>query len=376
MLLLYLRSSCRWALKAINTTIPALPKGVDFSSDGTKPGYQVCQVDTNFPQSSLTVAFRFFHQIPLLYPAGHASLAATPDMIALLRSHLSERIPYHKRFLIRSLILLPFTLPVAALPVLPNLPGFYVAFRAYSHWKALQGATWLSKKIGEEGTEGRLRIEASDVLAGCFVTPSSPTVSSSTSTEDGINHEASETAPDTTSTPPAHLFNADRPLGMHFSGDTTAEKATNMTNYTHGTSSTVPTASRGDQDDGVNHDSKDVSFDTTSTPSSRIHPSQRDTPSPESSTANNTSQATITSATPLFTPHASQISRDITSQRASDDKQAEIDSKIYLPIANVPRLVKAFSFSPSEVVDVTRAVMQARLRLSKAAREEERAKSA
>jgi hypothetical protein len=314
-------------------------------------------------------------QIPLLYPAGHPSLSSTPDITALLRAHLSERIPYHKRYLIRSLILLPFTLPVAALPVLPNLPGFYVAFRAYSHWKALQGATWLSKTIGEEGTEGRLRIEASDVLAGCFVTPSKTSASAVTAKEDGIKHESDDVAPDTTSTPASYATNADRPHGMEFSGDTTAEKATNMTNYTHGTESTVPTANRGDQDDGVNHESKNVSFDTTSTPSSRIHPSQRDIPSPESSTANNTSQSTITSSTPIFTPHASQIAKDTEAQRAADDKQAEIDSKIYLPIANVPRLVKAFDLSPSEVVDVSRAVMQARLRLSKAVKAEEKQRS-
>lgn len=259
--------------------------------------------------------------------------------------------------------------------MLPNLPGFYVAFRAYSHWKALQGATWLSKTIGEEGTEDRLRIEASDVLAGCFVTPSSTTASISAAKEDGSNHESNDTAPDTTSTPSSYTTNTDRPLGMEFSGDTTAEKATNMTNYTHETESTVPTSSQEEQDDGVNHESKNVSFDTTSTPSSRIHPSQRDAPSPESSTANNTSQTTITSSTPIFTPHATQIGRDIEAQRATDDKQAEIDSKIYLPIANVPRLVKAFELSPSEVVDVARAVMQARLRLSKAVKADERQKS-
>jgi hypothetical protein len=233
----------------------------------------------------------------------------------------------------------------------------------------------LSETIGEEGSEDRLRIEASDVLAGCFVTPSSTTASISAVKEDGINHESNDTAPDTTSTPPSYTTNTDRPLGMEFSGDTTAEKATNMTNYTHGTDSTMPTASRGDQDDGVNHESKNVSFDTTSTPSSRIHPSQRNAPSPESSTANNTSQTTITSSTPIFTPHAAQIGRDIQAQSATDDKQAEIDSKIYLPIANVPRLVKAFELSPSEVVDVSRAVMQARLRLSKAAKADERQKS-
>lgn len=31
----------RWGLKSLNPNIPALPKGIDFSGDASKPGYQV-----------------------------------------------------------------------------------------------------------------------------------------------------------------------------------------------------------------------------------------------------------------------------------------------------------------------------------------------
>jgi hypothetical protein len=33
------------------------------------------------------------------------------------------------------LIGLPFTIPVGLLPVIPNIPGLYLAFRAWSHFK-------------------------------------------------------------------------------------------------------------------------------------------------------------------------------------------------------------------------------------------------
>jgi hypothetical protein len=51
---------------------------------------------------------------------------------------------YHNRYFWLSAIGAPLTLPMAALPVIPNLPGFYLLFRAWSHWKALEGAKHLS----------------------------------------------------------------------------------------------------------------------------------------------------------------------------------------------------------------------------------------
>lgn len=46
-----------------------------------------------------------------------------------------ERQPLHRQRMIYSAIGAPLTLPFALLPVIPNIPGFYLLFRAWSHWK-------------------------------------------------------------------------------------------------------------------------------------------------------------------------------------------------------------------------------------------------
>ena len=252
----------------------------------------------------------------------------------LLQAHLAHRIPYHKSLLIRSLILLPLTLPVAALPIIPNLPGFYVAFRAYSHWKALQGARFLDTAI----RQGQVIVEPDQALAGCLVAPGNPN-----SPSDGINH-SEETAPDATATPSPPASH-----GMTLPGETTIEKATTVSNLTHGTDSTRPLRSTSD---GIAHEKDQVSPDTTATPHSLIHPSQRTSSTPEKTATRNTSAAILTRATPITT--------------AEPTAPSEAEQKLFLPLANVPWLVRAFDFTPSEVVDVTRAVMQARQRWERA----------
>lgn len=282
-------------------------------------------------------------QIPLLFPANHPSITASA-LPGLLQAHLAERIPYHKSLLIRSLILLPITLPVAALPVIPNLPGFYVAFRAYSHWKALQGARFLDNAI----KQGHVVVQPDQALAGCFVAEALDTGDS-----DGISH-STETAPDATATPSTL---ATRRITLP--GNNAIEKATTITNLTHGTDSSTPLAN---SQDGIAHEKDQVSPDTTATPDSMIHPSQRPASSPDSITAQNTSAAILTRATPITT--------------TSSTKPSEAETKLYLPLVNVPRLVRAFDFSPSEVVDVTRAVMQARQRWERALKAEKADKQA
>ncbi|KAF3518473.1 hypothetical protein DY000_02059572 [Brassica cretica] len=52
----------------------------------------------------------------------------------------------HKKYLIGSVTLLPLTTAFTVLP-LPNLPFFWVLFRTYSHWRALQGSEKLLKLL-------------------------------------------------------------------------------------------------------------------------------------------------------------------------------------------------------------------------------------
>lgn len=48
-----------------------------------------------------------------------------------------ERQPLHRKRAIWSAIGAPLTLPFALLPIIPNIPGFYLLFRAWSHWKGV-----------------------------------------------------------------------------------------------------------------------------------------------------------------------------------------------------------------------------------------------
>lgn len=39
---------------------------------------------------------------------------------------------------------MPFTIPFALIPVVPNLPFFYLVWRSYSHWRAFQSSKYLA----------------------------------------------------------------------------------------------------------------------------------------------------------------------------------------------------------------------------------------
>lgn len=58
-------------------------------------------------------------------------------------------IKVHKRQMIWCAIGLPLTLPCALIPVIPNIPGFYVLFRLWCNWKAWQGARHLLHLIDD-----------------------------------------------------------------------------------------------------------------------------------------------------------------------------------------------------------------------------------
>ncbi|RAL64312.1 hypothetical protein DID88_002203 [Monilinia fructigena] len=55
---------------------------------------------------------------------------------------------------------MPIVAPFALVPVIPNLPFFYLCFRAYSHWKALAG----SKHIEFLLKENLVAIKPSKIL--------------------------------------------------------------------------------------------------------------------------------------------------------------------------------------------------------------------
>lgn len=76
----------------------------------------------------------------VVYPANIMKQEEAPLVLARLAK---ERKQFHWRRFIGCLVGMPITVPFALIPVIPNIPFFYVAFRCWSHWRALRGSDHL-----------------------------------------------------------------------------------------------------------------------------------------------------------------------------------------------------------------------------------------
>ncbi|KFY73264.1 hypothetical protein V499_06640 [Pseudogymnoascus sp. VKM F-103] len=72
------------------------------------------------------------------------------EVSELLRRLGTERESLHKSRLVYCFVGMPITAPVALLPVIPNLPFFYLVYRAWSHWRALSGSKHIQFLISKE----------------------------------------------------------------------------------------------------------------------------------------------------------------------------------------------------------------------------------
>ncbi|KAF2472934.1 uncharacterized protein BDR25DRAFT_219477 [Lindgomyces ingoldianus] len=61
----------------------------------------------------------------------------------ILKKLALERQAMHRSKMIWSIVGMPLSAPFMLIPIIPNLPFFYLVFRAYSHWKALTGSKHL-----------------------------------------------------------------------------------------------------------------------------------------------------------------------------------------------------------------------------------------
>ncbi|AEO70903.1 6d039c00-d81d-4c1c-b538-96436a3ecb22 [Thermothielavioides terrestris] len=75
-------------------------------------------------------------KVEVVYPKSLMQMDRVPKILETLAT---EREPLHKRRLLWCLVGMPLTLPIALIPLVPNLPFFYLAYRAWSHWRALSG---------------------------------------------------------------------------------------------------------------------------------------------------------------------------------------------------------------------------------------------
>lgn len=76
----------------------------------------------------------------VMFPGRYLKQEKLPGILEKLAK---ERQLMHRSKLIWSVVIMPFTAPFMLIPVIPNLPFFYVLYRAYSHWTALNGSRFL-----------------------------------------------------------------------------------------------------------------------------------------------------------------------------------------------------------------------------------------
>ncbi|RMZ85215.1 hypothetical protein DV738_g402, partial [Chaetothyriales sp. CBS 135597] len=79
-------------------------------------------------------------KIDVVFPANIMHKEDVPKVLFRLAK---ERKTLHWNRFIGSAILMPITIPFAVVPVIPNIPFFYAAFRCWSHWRALRGSDHL-----------------------------------------------------------------------------------------------------------------------------------------------------------------------------------------------------------------------------------------
>ncbi|KAK3954043.1 mitochondrial K+-H+ exchange-related-domain-containing protein [Pseudoneurospora amorphoporcata] len=79
-------------------------------------------------------------KVEVVYPAGLITEERVPRILHKLAT---EREGHHKKWFWYCLVGMPVTLPIGILPLVPNLPFFYLCYRAWSHHRALSGGKHL-----------------------------------------------------------------------------------------------------------------------------------------------------------------------------------------------------------------------------------------
>ncbi|KAK5113699.1 hypothetical protein LTR62_003326 [Meristemomyces frigidus] len=79
-------------------------------------------------------------QYECLYPG---AFVKGGEVSASLRRLATERQGLHRKRMWWSIALMPISAPFTLVPIIPNLPFFWLCFRAYSHYRALYGGKFL-----------------------------------------------------------------------------------------------------------------------------------------------------------------------------------------------------------------------------------------
>jgi len=84
-------------------------------------------------------------KIPLIYPG--VVFTGDQSPVQYLNALLIERGPRHRRNAFLWLLVSPLTVPFMLIPVIPNLPFFFCAWRAWSNYKAYKASQYIGSLI-------------------------------------------------------------------------------------------------------------------------------------------------------------------------------------------------------------------------------------
>ncbi|CAI7668076.1 hypothetical protein PCG10_000410 [Penicillium crustosum] len=79
-------------------------------------------------------------KVDVLFPGNAMRLERIQQVVRMIAT---ERQEIHRKRMMWSLIAAPITAPFGLIPVVPNIPFFYLAYRGWSHWRALNGSRHL-----------------------------------------------------------------------------------------------------------------------------------------------------------------------------------------------------------------------------------------
>ncbi|PKA62812.1 hypothetical protein AXF42_Ash019395 [Apostasia shenzhenica] len=103
------------------------------------------------PSELLLKSFSDVTRVDITYPSSF-----NPRLVRRRVRHIAMRgSVIHKRHFYGSMSLLPLTSILTVLP-LPNVPFFWILFRAYSHWKALKGSERLLLLVADSSSSWSL----------------------------------------------------------------------------------------------------------------------------------------------------------------------------------------------------------------------------
>ncbi|KAE8147838.1 mitochondrial K+-H+ exchange-related-domain-containing protein [Aspergillus avenaceus] len=99
-------------------------------------------------------------KIDVLFP-GNA--IKTEKLQSMLYKIATDRQDLHRKRMWWSFIACPITAPIGLIPLVPNIPFFYLAYRGWSHWRALNGSKHLEYLV-EKGLLNPISLPALERL--------------------------------------------------------------------------------------------------------------------------------------------------------------------------------------------------------------------